>query len=146
MLGSMKKIRLKAVVDTNVLLVSVSEKSKYHWLYQNIIEGKFDLFITNDILTEYEEVIARRWHPEVAKAVVRTLIKLKNVHQTSITFRMNLIKDDADDNKFADCAFVNNVHCLVTNDGHFNVLKETKFPSITVVRVDEFEQILKEYH
>lgn len=140
----MKKVRLKAVIDTNVLLVSISEKSKYHWLYKNLIEGKFDLFITNEILTEYEEVISRRWHPEVAKAVVRTLIELQNVYQTNISFRMNLIRDDADDNKFADCAFANNVHCLATNDSHFNVLKRIEFPVINVVSIDEFKLLLEE--
>jgi hypothetical protein len=63
------------------------------------------MFVTNEILTEYEEIIAQRWHPDVAKAVLRTLLELRNVHQTSLSFRMNLIRDDADDNKFADCAF-----------------------------------------
>ena len=94
---------------------------------------------------EYEEVIARRWHPEVAKAVIRMLIKLPNVYQTNVTFRMNLIEADADDNKFVDCAFANNVHCIVTNDRHFNVLKKIAFPKITVVTIDAFEQVLKKY-
>lgn len=89
--GLMKN-RLKAVIDTNVLLVSISQHSKYHWLYKSLVGRKFDLYITNEILTEYEEVIARRWHPEVAKTVTRTLVELRNVHQTSIAFRMNLIK------------------------------------------------------
>lgn len=138
----MKKIRPRAVIDTNVLLVTISQKSKYHWLYQALIAGEFDLYITNEILMEYEEVIARRWHPEVAKAVVRTLTELQNVHQASISFRMNLIQQDEDDNKFAGCAFANNVHCLVTNDGHFDVLKTISFPRIKVVDIKDFEKLL----
>ena len=47
------KNRLSIVLDTNVLVVSISEFSKYHWLYRCIIEKKFDLYITNEILTEY---------------------------------------------------------------------------------------------
>jgi len=43
--------RLNIVLDTNVLLVSISEFSKYHWLYRLLIEKKFNLYITNEILT-----------------------------------------------------------------------------------------------
>ncbi|MEM9832499.1 MAG: PIN domain-containing protein [Bacteroidota bacterium] len=127
------------------MLVSISQKSKYHWLYQALISGEFDLYITNEILTEYEEIIGCQWHPEVAKAVIRTLIKLRNVHQTSVSFRMNLIQHDADDNKFADCSFANNVHCIVTHDNHFNVLKTIDFPSIEVIDIEEFRKLLITY-
>jgi uncharacterized protein len=137
--------RIRVVIDTNVLLVSISEKSKYHWLYKSLIERKFEMFVTNEILNEYEEIIAQRWHPRVAKAVLRTLLELRNVHQKSLSFRMNLIPDDADDNKFADCAFANNVHYLVTNDRHFDVLKAIEFPKINVVKINEFDKILNKY-
>jgi uncharacterized protein len=50
------KGRLKIVLDTNVLLVSNSGFSKHHWLYQKLINNEFDLYITNEILTEYEEL------------------------------------------------------------------------------------------
>lgn len=136
------KTNLRVVLDTNVLLVSISSNSKYHWIYRALLQKKFELFITNDILTEYEEVIARRWHPEVAQSVLRVLLELENVHLTTISFQMGLIEDDADDNKFADCAFANNVHCLVTQDSHFNILKSLSFPKITVANIAEFRKLL----
>ena len=135
--------KLRVVLDTNVLLVSISSKSKYHWIYQALLQKKFELFITNDILTEYEEIIARRWHPEVAQSVIRVLLELNNVHLTTISFQMGLIEEDADDNKFADCAFANNVHCLVTQDSHFNVLKNLSFPKIIVADIARFRQLLE---
>lgn len=58
---------MKIVLNTNVLLVSISDKSKHHWLYKALLDGEFDLYITNDILTEYEEKISVHWHPNVAK-------------------------------------------------------------------------------
>ena len=64
------------VIDTNVLLVSVSDRSKYHWLYKAIIDKKIQVAFTNDILTEYEEQIASHWHPEVAANVIRSLFEL----------------------------------------------------------------------
>ena len=45
--------RLKVVIDTNVLLVSIFDTSPYHWLFQALIQEEFDLAITNEILTEY---------------------------------------------------------------------------------------------
>jgi predicted nucleic acid-binding protein len=43
-----------------------------------------------------------------------------------------------DDNKFADLAISANVHYLVSNDRHFNVMKTLPFPSVKVVTLTEF--------
>ncbi len=51
------KTKLKVVLDTNILLVSISQKSKYHWLYRSLIENKFDIFVTNEILAEYKKTV-----------------------------------------------------------------------------------------
>lgn len=49
----MNKLRL--VLDTNVLLVSLAVNSKYHWVYKALIDNKYDLVVSNEILTEYQE-------------------------------------------------------------------------------------------
>lgn len=41
-------------------------------------------------------------------------------------------------NKFVDCAIVSNAKYIVTNDRHFNVLKEIDFPHVDVLNIDEF--------
>ena len=138
----MIKQKLKIVLDTNILLVSVSEFSKYHWLYRAVIEKRFDLYITNDILTEYEEIIGNRLSVNTANAVVRTLMELDNVYPTSIYFKFDFIEQDPDDNKFVDCAVACNCDYLVTNDKHFNILKTIDFPRINIVKFEEFEKIL----
>lgn len=130
------------VIDTNVLLVSISDRSKHHWLYKAVIDKKIQIAFTNDILAEYEEQIAAHWHPEVAANVIRSLIELSTSKPTIIYFHLNLIESDADDNKFADCAFAANADYIVTNDSHFNVLKQISFPAIRVVNIEEFKEIL----
>ena len=134
---------LRIVADTNVLLVSISRSSKYHWFYQAIINKKIDLFVTNEILTEYDEIIGEKWSPEVSKAVLRTLIELSNVNFVNVYYNMILISDDPDDNKFVDCAFASNAHYIVTNDKHFNSLKDIPFPSINCCTLNEFGAILE---
>ena len=141
----MNKPNLKIVLDTNVLLVSISEYSKYHWLYQCVIKGVFELFITNEILTEYEEIISSKLSPETAKTVIRALIELENVHPSSIYYKFNLISQDPDDNKFVDCAFTNNCDFLVTNDHHFDILKSIEFPKIQIVKLEKFKEIIETY-
>lgn len=132
-----------AVIDTNVLLVSVSDRSKYHWLYKSIVENKFSIAVTHDILTEYEEKIAEHWHPAVAANVIRVLLELPNVRLATSYFNLNIITADPDDNKFVDCAFASNADYIVTNDNDFNILKRINFPTIRVINMDAFKEVVQ---
>lgn len=131
------------VIDTNVLLVSVSTRSKYHWLYQLILNEKIKIAYTNEILAEYEEQLTSHWHSNVANAVIRSLTELPTALLTIIYYNLRLIVKDEDDNKFVDCAFAANADFIVTNDSHFNVLKEIDFPSIPILGIDEFKKLLE---
>ncbi|NHZ72105.1 MAG: putative toxin-antitoxin system toxin component, PIN family [Aquificales bacterium] len=119
---------MKVVLDTNILLVSISSKSKYHWLFQNLLHQAFQMVITNELLMEYEEIISRKYSIAAAKSTIRTLLLLPNVIKSDVYFNWTLIKGDADDNKFVDCAIAANADYIVTNDRHFDVLKEIDFP------------------
>jgi putative PIN family toxin of toxin-antitoxin system len=131
------------VIDTNILLVSVSSRSKHHWLYQLILSKKIQIAFTQDILAEYEEKLASHWHPDVAINVVRSLTELSTSVFTNVSYNLRLIEADADDNKFVDCAFAANADFIITNDSHFNILKNIDFPSIPVFRIDEFREFLR---
>lgn len=132
------------VVDTNVLLVSVSSRSKYHWLYKLILDKKIDIAFSNDILIEYEEQLSTHWHPDVAINVIRSITELSSAQLTTVYYNLYLITADEDDNKFVDCAFAANADFIITNDSHFNILKNIDFPSIPTLRIDEFRILLEE--
>jgi putative PIN family toxin of toxin-antitoxin system len=132
------------VIDTNVLLVSISSRSKYHWLYQLILDKKIDIAFTHDILSEYEEQIGLHWHPNIATNVTRSLTELSTAFLITVYYNLQLIVTDIDDNKFVDCAFAANADFIITNDHHFNILKTIDFPSIPTLRLDEFQELLKE--
>lgn len=55
----MNKLRL--VLDTNVFMVSLAPQYKYRWMYDGLIQGKFELALSNEILTEYHEQIVLRY-------------------------------------------------------------------------------------
>ena len=54
----------------------------------------------------------------------------------------HLITADPDDNKFVDCALNAGADFIVTNDRHFNVLKNIDFPKINVIDIDTFKSII----
>ena len=137
------KDKLRVVLDTNVLLVTISSRSKYHFIYEKLVADKYDLFVTNEILMEYEEVISQKYNSPVAGNVIKSLLILPNVIKTPIYFNWNLINEDADDNKFVDCVINSNSHLLVTNDKHFQILKEIRFPKITVINAETFVEQLE---
>lgn len=134
------------VIDTNSLIMAISSRSAYHKIWQAFIAGDFYLCISNEILEEYAEVIARNISLNVARYVVYTIMERKNVKQIIPFYRWNLIEADPDDNKFVDCAIAANAKFIVTEDHHFDILKEIDFPSVDVVNIDTFlKEVEKKY-
>ncbi|MCU0392895.1 MAG: putative toxin-antitoxin system toxin component, PIN family [Thermoflexibacter sp.] len=133
---------MKVVVDTNIMLVSVAETSKYHVTFQALLQGKYTLCVTNEILNEYEEIIGRFLGEQVATSVIELLLKLPNVELITPHYHLEIIQTDPDDNKFVDCAFAANANFITTNDKHFNILKLLPFPQFNVISLQEFIKIL----
>lgn len=47
----------RAVIDTNCLLASLNRNSPFHRLYELFISEAFEWILSNEILTEYEEIL-----------------------------------------------------------------------------------------
>ncbi len=133
---------LKVVLDTNVILRSISRRSTFAIILDKLNDGAFEIWITNDILLEYEEKISSIFSKDVAELIIGALLLLPNVKKTEIRYHLSLITSDQDDNKFSDCAFAANVHFLVTDDKHFNVLKTIPFPAINTITLEKFRDFL----
>lgn len=91
---------------------------------------------------EYEEKITDIFSKETAELIIGAFSLLDNVKKIDVHFRLGLIVADEDDNKFADCAFSGNVHFLVADDKHFNVLKSIAFPAINIISLNDFKKLL----
>ena len=133
----------RIVLDTNCLIASLSRHSGYYPVWKGLQTGKYVLCLSNDILTEYEEIIAKKTSAEVAKNVVALLLKSKNVEFVNPYFNWRLIEADHDDDKFVDCAFAANATYIVSNDKHFDVIKKVSFPRIPVLKLIQFLQLLQ---
>ena len=130
------------LLDTNIFLVSLSPFSKYAPIFDALIDGKFTLVISNEIISEYEEIIQSRYDKKTVQDVLNLLVHLENIQKQDIYFNWQLIEPDKDDNKFVDCAISAGADYLVTNDRHFNVLKNIPFPTVNVISADDFLELV----
>lgn len=133
---------MRIILDTNILLVSVSKKSRYYWVFEAFLKKEYELCVTTDILIEYEEVIIAHMGREVANTVLQIIEKSSNVNFVTNYFKWRLIDKDPDDDKFVDCSVSGNASYIVSHDGDFKVLREVDFPRIEVINIDRFEEIL----
>ena len=53
-----------------------------------------------------------------------------------------LLPADSDDNKFVDCAVASDAEYIVTNDKHFNPLKEIPWPKVEIIKIAEFIKLI----
>lgn len=136
-------MRLKIVLDTNAIISALGRKSPFKTVINKLLEDKYDLFVTTDILLEYEEKIIELHNTTVANTFLDFLSILPNVHQCTIYYRFLLIINDDDDDKFADCAIAQGVHYLVTDDKHYNILLKLGFPKVNLLKIKEFQDLLE---
>ncbi len=134
---------MRIVIDTNILLVSISRRSPLNWIFQKLFAGEYTLCLTTEILNEYVEIIEKHMGVQVAETTLKAILKLPNVEKIEVYYKWNLIKD-ADDNKFTDCAISANASYLVSHDKDFNVLKNIPFPKVQVISAEQFKVILEE--
>ncbi len=132
----------RIVLDTNVFLVSISSKSNLHWIFENLINGKFILCISTDILLEYAEIIENHMGVIASESAMGVLQNLPNVEFIINYYKFNLLTDP-DDNKFVDCAIASNAQFIVSHDKDFNILKKIDFPKVTVIKTTNFKLLFK---
>lgn len=133
---------MKVVIDTNVLLVSISPRSDDNWLWQAILLGEIDLYVTTDILAEYAEIIEQQMGKAVADAALDLLSDLENVHNVTKYYSWQLVEIDPDDNKFVDCSIAAGAEYLVSEDKHLRVINQYPYFNITLLKLAELKLLL----
>ena len=133
----------KIVLDTNCLISSLSRRGQYYPVWKGLQTGEYVLCVSTEILEEYAEIITQKMSVEVASNVIHLLLESKFVELIDPYFRLQLIEADHDDNKFVDCAFAANATYIVSDDKHYDVLKEVEFPQILVLKLKEFLGLLQ---
>ena len=105
---------MRVVIDTNCLLASVPPKSVHYWLYKSFENEEFEWFVSNEILTEYEEKLIERYSKTTADIVLTILTIAPNTTFSEPFYNWQLIENDADDNRGGGpqvCRFSNCFKC-----------------------------------
>ena len=122
---------LKIVLDTNVLISAILFGGKPRKILDRVVEGKVDLFISQPILEELEEVLKSskfKYPPEIAQAVLTELNSLAKL--IIPTVRLNVIEKDPDDDRILECAMEAKADFIISGDKH--LLSLQKFRGISI--------------
>jgi len=133
---------IRVVIDANqfvsALLKPASNPAEVVRMAQ---EGKIQLITSADIIEEIKAVLL---YPKIMKRHHRTpeqielfLIKLtKAAVITHGALRLDVIKDDASDNKYLECAVEGGAHYIISGDKHLTDLKS--FRGIKIMKPAHF--------
>lgn len=133
---------MRIVLDTNVLLQMLPRTAPTRPIYDALLAGRVGLVYSTQILLEYAEVLHQRLPASIAENVLTIVQALPKVYLQRVYFNQRLIPRDQDDEKFVDCAVASNADYLVTNDAHFKVLAQIRFPVVRVVSPVDFLRLL----
>ena len=113
--------------DTNALLSatlwdgSVAQKLLHDLIMQNV-----KIYSSLEILNEYQKVLKRDFYfsdEDVAEIMEKVLAFVTLVKPS---MKVNVVKEDADDNIIIECALESNSKYIITYDPHLLKLKEHK--------------------
>ena len=99
------------------------------------------LILSDEIIKEYAGVLGYEEIQDKIRdkklSVIHTIQKIISISAIiEPKVKLDIIKDDPDDNRILECAATGNVDCIVTNDKH--LLKLKKYNNITIMTPDEF--------
>lgn len=132
----------RIVLDTNCLIQSIPARSPYHKIWTDYLKNQLAFCVTTSILEEYEEILIRLVGQTAASEVINVILNNSSTLWINTFYDFNLIETDPDDNKFVDCAIAANAEFIVTEDHHYDVLKNIPFPKVNIIALESFMKML----
>ncbi len=127
---------MKIVADTNFLVSATQwDYSVSHKLLLKLIKNDDIIFSTKEILDEFAEVLERDflYNKEEIKNILEKVLQF--ITLTTPSKKVDVIKEDADDNKIIGCALECKADYIISYDKHLLNLKEYK--GIKIVKPEE---------
>jgi len=135
---------MRAIIDTNVFVSGIFWEGNFcSQIIDKWKNKKFELVSSMDILEEFVETL-RNFKIQVPDDMIeewRNLI-IENSIIVAPTIKLNVIKDDLDDNKFLEAGISGNADLIISQDKHLLKLKE--YQGIKIVSPEEALLLLKE--
>ena len=127
---------MRIVVDTNFLVSATQwDYSVSHKLLQKLIRNNSEIFTTREILDEFAEVLKRDFLYN--EADIQNLLEKVLQFLTLIipSEKVDIVREDPDDNKIIECALESGAEYIVSYDKHLLSLKE--YHGIKIVQPEE---------
>jgi len=127
---------MKIVVDTNFLISATQwDYSVSHKLLKKLIINNTEIFTTKEILDEFAEVLKRDflYNKEDTKNIVEKSLQFLTL--ITPNKKVDVVKDDPDDNKIIECAIESGAEYILSYDKHLLKLKE--YQGIKIFRPEE---------
>ena len=99
--------------------------------------------VTTEILNEYVEILQRETTENFASIMLEVILNNPNTLFINVFYKFNLIIADPDDNKFIDCAIAAQAKYIVTEDHHYDVLRDLEFPKVDIIGLDDAMRMIK---
>jgi putative PIN family toxin of toxin-antitoxin system len=132
---------LQVTADTNILVSAiVYPRGNPRRLLQMALSGDIDLCVSHPIIEEMADVLARKFRAtpqDIAEAMEIVTLAARTVRPT---VRLDVIKEDPDDNRILECAVSAGSDCIVTGDK--DLLRLKSYDSIRIPKVSDFMDIL----
>jgi len=120
----------KVIIDTNVLVSSLIQKSYPHYIVRGLfLSNKFKLCISESLFWEYEDVLHRRKFAKYLNFYKGADFLLKYIKENSEIFSpticINMLEDE-DDNMLLELADESNANFLITGNVNDFVIPKYK--------------------
>ncbi len=128
---------LKIVLDTNVLVSAAIIQGKQFELLKLAKLGEIKIILSPQIIEEFKEVISRErfgFSKEKINEEVRQILEIAEIIIPKQ--KLDIVKDDLDDNIILECALEAKANYIISGDEHLLALKEYK--SIRIINTTEF--------
>jgi putative PIN family toxin of toxin-antitoxin system len=126
---------MRVTLDTNFLISATQwDYSVSNKLLIGLI-GNAELFTTNEILEEFSKVLKRdfKYNPEEIANIISEVSSFLTIVKPKL--KIEIIKDDPEDNKVIECALESSSKYIITYDNH--LLKLDKIKDIKIIKPEE---------
>ncbi len=128
---------LRVVLDTNVLVSAAIVQGKQFEILRLAKLGKIKVITSPEIIKEFEEVISREKFGFSKEQIANAAKQVLEIAEIVIPQKkLEIIKEDSDDNMILECACESNADCIISGDPHLLALKS--YENIEIVNATNF--------
>jgi putative PIN family toxin of toxin-antitoxin system len=128
---------IKVVLDTNVIISAILFGGLPRKVFELVIKGELEVYISAPILDEIKDVLIRPkfgFSTEQAGKIADEIYSISRF--VSPQKHITVVKDDPDDNMILECAVKAHASYIITGDSH--LLDIMAFKEISIISPAEF--------